>query len=184
LEGELEDARRHAELAIRTDPAKAHAILARVALARNDLAGAEAEAKRAVAAGGDTQPALLTLATVQQKKGDYPAVLAATERIVQPLPRGVASMRGDALARLGREREAEAAFRAELAVFPDTREAARRLVLLLVAQGRNEEATKVIRDLAAASPDAVTFRTIAETLEIVGDTAGARYWSERARGES
>ena len=93
-------------------------------------------------------------------------------------------MRGDALARLGREREAEAAFRAELAVFPDSREATRRLVLLLVAQGRNEEATKVIRDLAAAAPDATTFRTIAETLEIVGDTAGARYWSERAKGES
>jgi tetratricopeptide (TPR) repeat protein len=110
LEGELEDARRHAELAVRTDPAKAHAILARVALARNDLAGAEAEAKQAVAAGGDAQAALLTLATVQQKKGDFPAVLATTERLEQPWPRGVASMRGDALARLGREREAEADF--------------------------------------------------------------------------
>ncbi|HEU5162832.1 MAG TPA: sulfatase-like hydrolase/transferase [Thermoanaerobaculia bacterium] len=184
LEGELEDAQRHAELAVRTDPARAHAILGRVALARNDLVTAEAEAKQAVAAGGDAQAALFTLASVQQKKGDFSAVLATTERIEQPWPRGIASMRGDALARLGRERDAEASFRAELAAFPDSREAARRLVLLLVAHGRNEEATKVIRDLAAAAPDAATFRTIAETLRIVGDEPGARYWSARAKGES
>jgi hypothetical protein len=42
----------------------------------------------------------------------------------------------------------------------------------------------VIRDLAAASPNPATYRTIAETLGIVGDDAGARYWSARAKGAS
>ncbi|HEU4521254.1 MAG TPA: sulfatase-like hydrolase/transferase [Thermoanaerobaculia bacterium] len=182
VEGQLDEARKHAELALRTDPGKAHAILARVAMAQGDLARAEAEAKAALAAGGDENAALYTLATVQQKRGDFEAVLATTERLkVVPLPRGVSTMRGDAFARLGRGAEAEAAFRKELAAFPDSGEAARRLVLLLVAENRNEEATKVIRDLAAASPEAATYKLIAETLRVVGDETGVRYWSAKAR---
>lgn len=185
LAGHVDDARRHAELALRSDPGKAHAILARVRLAEDDLPGAEAEARAAVAAGGDANAALYTLATIQQKRGDFSGVLQTLEKLnVQPLPRGVASLRGDALARLGRDREAEVAFRSELTAFPDHAEAARRLVLLLVAQGRNEEATTVIRQLAAASPNSRTYAMIAETLRIVGDSNGARYWQARARGTS
>ena len=135
-------------------------------------------------AGDESGIALFTLALVQQKRGDFRGVLATTDRIGQPRPRGVASMRGDALARLGREADAETEFRAELAAFPDSGEAARRLVLLLVAQGRNDEATRVIRALATASPNGSTYATIAETLRIVGDEAGFRYWSGRARGAS
>ncbi len=185
LEGELGEARAHAELALRSDPGKAHAILARVALAAGDLSTAENEARAAVAAGGDVKAALFTLARVQQRRGDWSGVLETTGRLTTPpLIRGVSSMRGDALARLGRDADAEAAFRAEIRAFPDSSEAARRLVLLLVAQDRNEEATKVIRDLAAASPKAATYRTIAETLGVVGDDAGARYWNARAKGAS
>lgn len=185
LEGELDDARRHAELALRSDPSRAHGILARVALAAGDLAQAEKEARAAVEAGGEVNAALFILATVQQRRGDFAGVLATTGRLLSPpLLRGVSTMRGDALARLGREEEAEAAFRAELNAFPDSGEAARRLVLLLVAQGRNEEATNVIRGLAAASPKEETFRIIADTLRVVGDEAGTRYWSARARDAS
>jgi len=182
LAGKTEDARRHAELALRTDPGKARSILARVALAEGDLEVAEREASSAIEAGGDADAALYTLATVRQRRGDFNGVIEAVGRIAsEPPPRGLESMRGDALARLGRGADAESAFRAELAAFPDNGEAAQRLVLLLVAQGRTEEATKVIRDLAAAAPAARTYNGIAETLRIVGDDAGARYWSARAR---
>ena len=44
--------------------------------------------------------------------------------------------------------------------------------------------TKVIRDLADASPDSRTYAAIAETLRIVGDDRGAVYWSARARSSS
>jgi tetratricopeptide (TPR) repeat protein len=183
LDGQVEEARKHAELALRADPAKAHAILARVRLAQDDLAGAESEAHAALAAGGDADAALYTLAVIQQKRGDFAGVLATTSRLSADAPaRGVASLRGDALARLGRDSEAEAEFRRELAAFPDNAEAARRLVLLLVAQGRNDDATSVIRMLAAASPTARTYAAISETLRIVGDAEGARYWSARSRG--
>jgi tetratricopeptide (TPR) repeat protein len=185
LDGQIDDAMKHAELALRTDPVKAHSILARAKLARGDLPGAEREARAAVDAGGDVDAALYTLATVQQKRGDFAAVLETTSRIeAQPSPRGTWTLRGDALARLGRTQEAEASFRKELAAFPDHAEAARRLVLLLVAEQRTDEATRVIRELAAASPEKRTYTAIADTLEIVGDEGGARYWQARARGAS
>jgi choline-sulfatase len=185
LDGQLEDARKHAELAMRSDPVKAHSILARVHLASGDLAAAEAAAKEAIAAGGDVNAAVHTLASVQHRRGDFAGALATSQQLtVEPLPRGVWSLRGDALARLGRSREAEAAFRRELTAFPDHTEAAGRLVLLLVSENRDAEATDVIRNLAAASPDRRTFDAIAETLRIVGDEDGVRYWSARARSAS
>lgn len=185
LDGQLEEARKHAELALTSDPAKAHSILARVGLARNDLAGAEREARAAINAGGAIDAALYTLATVQHRQGNFAAVVETTSRLpAQPPPRGLSSLRGDALARMGRQREAEAAFRSELALFPDNDEAARRLVLLLVTEGRNAEATEVIRDLAESSPHRRTYLAIAETLRIIGDENGARYWGARAKEAS
>jgi arylsulfatase A-like enzyme/predicted Zn-dependent protease len=182
LDGQLEDAQKHAELALRNDPAKANAILARVHLARNDLAGAENAVRAALAADSKSDAARYTLALIQQKRGDFAGVLETTSQLSSRDVRGVAALRGDALARAGRDSEAEAEFRNELAHFPDNTEAARRLVLLLVAQGRNDDATSVIRALADASPNPRTYAAIAETLRIVGDTNGARYWSARSRG--
>jgi choline-sulfatase len=180
LAGRTDEARQHAELALRSDPTKARSILARIALADGDLSTAEREAREAVASGGDIDAALFTLATVQQQRGDHAAVLATIERL-RTQPRGVAALRGDALARLGRTVDAEAAFRSELAAFPDSADAARRLVLLLVAENRAGEATEVIRGLAASAPGPRTYASIAETLRIVGDERGFRYWNERAR---
>lgn len=180
LAGRMEEARQHAELALRSDPTKARSILARVALAGGDLATAERESQAAIASGGEIDAALFTLATVKQRRGDHEGALATIERL-KTRPRGVEALRGDALARLGRTSEAEAAFRKELAAFPDSTEAARRLVLLLVAENRVDEATAVIRELVAASPDPRTYASIAETLRIVGDERGFHYWNERAR---
>lgn len=181
LAGDLEGARQHAELAVRADPAKAREILARVAMARGDLAEAEHEAKAASEAPGNTNAAMYTLARVQQRRADWDGVLKTTDRLRQGRPlRGVATLRGDALARLGREREAEAAFREEIRFFPADVEAYRSLIVLLVTQNRTDEATKMVRELAAASPNARTYNVIAETLRVVGDEQGARYWRAQA----
>jgi len=182
LDGQIEEARKHAELALKSDPGKAHAILARVHLAQNDLPGAESEARAAIASSSDADAARYTLAVIQQKRGDFAGVLETASRLTPA--RGVSALRGDALARMGRDRDAEAELRKELAAFPDNAEASTRLVLLLVAQGRNDDATGVIRALAAASPTGRTYAAISETLRIIGDTDGARYWSARARGTS
>ncbi|HEX6100834.1 MAG TPA: sulfatase-like hydrolase/transferase [Thermoanaerobaculia bacterium] len=179
LDGRFDEAARHAELALRSDPSRAHEILARIALLRGDLAAAEREAS----AAGDNDAARYTLARVAHRKGDYAAAERLTAALVaRPEARrlaGLHALRGDALARLGRDAEAEASFREELRLAPASPEANRGLIVLLVAQGRTEEATSVVRAFAAAAPNRQTYDLIADTLRVVGDEAGARYWRGR-----
>ena len=53
------------------------------------------------------------------------------------------------------------------------------LIILLATQGRTDEATQLIREFAAAAPTRRTYDTIAETLEVLGDHTGARFWRAR-----
>lgn len=186
IAGEMEDAQRHAELALKSDPSRAHEILARIALLRGDLTAAESEARLAVDAPGETNAALYTLARVEQKKGRPAEVVRLTGDLLDRLARsggrplrGLHALRGDALARNGDTAAAERAFREELRLFPGDAEAYRGLIVLLASQGRTEEATRLIREFAAASPNKQTYEVIAQTLEVLGDREGARYWRGR-----
>jgi choline-sulfatase len=186
IAGDVDDAQRHAELAVKSDPSRAHEILARIALLRGDLNRAESEARLAVDAPGETNAALYTLARVEQKKNRPVEVLRLTDDLLARLARtggrplrGLHALRGDALARSGDGVAAERAFREELRAFPDDAEAYRGLIVLLASQGRTEEATNAIRAFAAAAPSKQTYETIAQTLDVIGDPAGARYWRAR-----
>jgi tetratricopeptide (TPR) repeat protein len=182
LAGDADGAETHAKLALEGEPAKAHEILARIALVRGDLTKAETEAR----AAGDSNAALFTLARVQQKRGDFESVATMTGRIVGHMDRplvGVHAMRGDALARLGRNAEAESELRAEIALFPTIPDAYRSLVVLLLAENRPDDATHAVLALATASPKPETYRAIAEIMRGVGDEGGARYWRARAAAE-
>jgi arylsulfatase A-like enzyme/Flp pilus assembly protein TadD len=188
IAGELEDAQRHAELALKTDASRAHEILARIALLRGDLPRAESEARLAVNAPGETNAALYTLARVEQKKGRPAEALRIADDLLARLARtggrplrGLHALRGDALARGGNTVEAERAFRNELRLFPGDPEAYRALIVLLASQGRTDEATNTIREFAAIAPNRQTYTVIAETLEVLGDREGARYWRGRSR---
>ncbi|HEX7155126.1 MAG TPA: sulfatase-like hydrolase/transferase [Thermoanaerobaculia bacterium] len=172
LTGRFDEAAQHAELALKSEPAKAHELLARIALVRGDVTAAASHAAQA----GDTPAALYTRARIAHRQGDYATTVALTTKIALP---GAHALRGDALARLGRDREAEAAFREEIRASPADAEAYRGLIVLLVAQGRNDEATQAVLALAKAAPNKRTYRAIAETLRVIGDEAGARYWASR-----
>src|SRR6185295_2996727 len=107
LAGETDDAERHAQLAVKSDPGRAHELLARIALVRNDLPTAEREAQRAVAAPGDSNAALYTLARVAQRQARWPDVVRIADELLSRLQRtkgrplrGLHALRGDALARL------------------------------------------------------------------------------------
>ena len=183
IAGETDDAQRHAELALKSDPSRAHEILARIALLRGDLARAESEARLAVDAPGETNAALYTLARVEQKKSRPAEVIRLTDDLIARLSktggrplRGLHALRGDAFARLDNLAEAERSFREELRLFPGDPEAYRGLIVLLASQGRTDEATQAIRDFAAAAPNRQTYELIAQTLEVLGDREGARYW--------
>jgi tetratricopeptide (TPR) repeat protein len=188
IAGELDDAERHAELALKSDSSRAHEILARIALVRGELARAESEADAALSAldEANANAALYTLARVYQKKNQPLDVLRIAASLLQrlarrhePPMRGLHALRADALARTGNTLEAERAFREELRLFPDDAEGNRGLIVLLASQGRTDEATQAIRAFAAAAPNRHTYEVIAQTLEVLGDRDGARYWRSR-----
>lgn len=190
--GDWASAEAHARLALADEPAGAHEILARVALARGDIAGALREAAEV---RGD-RDAELRVATVRAearlRQNDVPAALeileAARERISReklPPVRHLAYLRGDALARLKRYPEAEAAFREELRLFPDNSEAWARLAILLAVRHRTvREVHELLEKMYAANPTPETARLALKTLESIGDATASPAWLSRTRTPS
>src|SRR6266542_3383878 len=129
--GNLKAAELNARQAMKLDPESAHLILAAVAEGRSDWNTAENEARLAM--GRQNRPrvaALILLARVLTQRGKLDEAFSVADRATarvkeegaHPVPT-LASTRGDVLARMGRNREAEDAFRDESAHFPETAEA-------------------------------------------------------------
>ncbi|HEV2064086.1 MAG TPA: sulfatase-like hydrolase/transferase [Thermoanaerobaculia bacterium] len=190
--GEWDAAETHARLALRNEPAAAHEILARAALARGDLAGAEREATLAAGDRDAELRAATVRAEVRLRRNEPAEALSlldlARERIAReklPPARHVAYLRGDALARLTRYPEAEKAFREEIRAFPDNSEAYARLAILLAVRHRTvKEVHDLIESMYAASPTPETALLAAKTLESIGDRAAAAAWRSRAKKAS
>jgi arylsulfatase A-like enzyme/tetratricopeptide (TPR) repeat protein len=185
--GRAGEARQHAELALTLDPPRAHELLARTALASGDLAAAEQHARLATA-GGDRAAAYVTLARVLKQADRFDQALAAADeaaRIIaaeeKPPFAGLAFLRGDLMARLGRNAEAEQAFRQEIALTPADARAYQSLIVLLISEGRGDQATPLVYQLIEAAPTAENFAAIVGTMKTVGDANGARYWAAQAR---
>jgi len=183
---ELDDAEKHAELAMRIEPARAHDLLARVWIARGNLDRAEAEARASLDSQKDRALAFVTLGRVEKERGNYEAALrnfdAAVAALAERENRSINSLhflRGDTLARLGRVAEAEAAFREEIRQFPEEPRAYRNLVLLYVSDGRSAEATAVIHELIERSPTPLAYFAVIDVLKTVGDERGVRYWARK-----
>ena len=66
---------------------------------------------------------------------------------------------------------------ANLATFAT--QAYRNLILLYTAEGKNGEATRLIFSLEKKAPTPPSYLAIAETLKIIGDVNGARFWAAR-----
>ena len=94
---------------------------------------------------------------------------------------GLAFLRGDLLARLGRVQEAEAAFRQEIALAPADARAYQSLIVLLVTAGRGDDATPLVFQLIERAPTADNYAAIVDTMKTLGDTNGARYWAAKGR---
>ena len=178
--GELEEAEATARLALDTSPRQAHELLARIALNRNDVDTAEREALLAL---DDPTPRIaptLVLARVKAMRGQLEEALALVEKSRAMVEaRGLSGhsnldmIRGDILARLGREQEAEEAFLTELQTFKKNRQAYANLALLYASQGRNREAAQTLQRMLQEAPDARSYYLAARTLEILGDKRGA-----------
>ena len=180
--GRLDDARSHAELGLAVSPAMANSLLAQVALAQNRLDDAERAARAALAAPGPRLAPLLTLAQVLQKRENLDEALRTVDEADAELAKtgaagqtfaGLGFVRGDILARLGRNAEAEQAFLREIRDFPaDTRSWAN-LAMLYASQGKSEEALAVLQRLVESNGSPAAYAEAVRTLRILGDPQGA-----------
>ncbi len=181
-EEHLDDAQRHAELAVKADPGQAYEVLARIWLERKDYKKADEAAKLAIQSDRERVAPLVTLARVKRDSGSLDEALQLLDRAVS-LKREkeeVATLyfiRGDVLARLGRFDEAEHDLRKEIELFPDEPSAYKNLVLLLVAQNRIPEATELLRSLVREAPTPPSYIAVCHVLDTLGDKRGVHYWA-------
>jgi tetratricopeptide (TPR) repeat protein len=151
--GRIEEAAAHANLALRTQPAAAHHLLGRVALARRDFATAAREAGLAAADKNYAGPGAVLLARVLVAQGQFADALNILDRVKSATPvRDLQFTRGEILGRMERVEEAESAFLAEIRNFPRNPEAYAHLAILYFATGRPKESETTLQQMMKASP--------------------------------
>ena len=183
--GRYDEARRQAVSALDWDPASAHQLLARVALAEGDLTRAEREARAALDASGEQPATLLTLARVKFRQNRLSEALELTERVErasagQPL-RTLYLLRGNVLAESGRTTDAAAAFRREIELFPQGSRAYSRLALLYAGAGEGQKAVQVLQQLVSRNPTAAGHAAAVRTLRALGQRQAAEELLQLAR---
>jgi tetratricopeptide (TPR) repeat protein len=182
----LDEAEKHAQLALKDLPSEAHHVLAQISMARKDYIRARKEAEASRGSRPDRPAALMLLGQIEEEQGHLDAALryfdqanAVLHAKQRPPIEGLNFYRGDTLARLGRAEEAEDAFRKEIAQYPTDPQAYKNLILLYVTEGKNEVATQLIFALEKAAPVPPSYVAISETLKTIGDRNGARFWAAR-----
>jgi arylsulfatase A-like enzyme/Flp pilus assembly protein TadD len=184
--GKLDDAAAHAQLALSraTAASGAHLLLARIALRRGNAAEAERETQLAAqdtTRRGEAGVLLAQLRVAQGRFGEALQMLEGVRAAAAGAPvLDLQTTRGDALARMNRAAEAEQALRAELAAFPNNRDAYTKLAILYVTLDRVEDAERTLEQMFAANPSRSTASLAAETWNVVENRSAAARWKARA----
>ncbi|HET7696857.1 MAG TPA: sulfatase-like hydrolase/transferase [Vicinamibacterales bacterium] len=156
--GQLDAARQHAELAIAVAPASAHEMLAKIALAARDPAGARREAALAQQADATLPMPAYVDGVLFYEAGKYQDAVAALRRARDALRGRTVQMNdlnyyiGDALARMERYPEAEPYLLEEVRLFPHNTRARAGLAMLYRAMGRTAESDRAIEEMLRVSP--------------------------------
>lgn len=182
----LAEARTHALLGMKSNPASAHILLGKIALKQGEMKTAEAEARSAMSDQHYRFPAAILLAQAligQDRFSEAIATLETTKREItasghEPVPL-LEFARGDALARMDRMSEAIEAFRAEIRAFPRGRQAYANLSVIYLMEGRIAEARGTMEALVAASPSVESHRLAIKTFEELGSKDQATAWRRR-----
>jgi len=185
--GRLDEADAAARQALEGTPARAHELLAHVALARGLVDEAEAQAR--AARESNPQPSAdLLLAEVAIRRGDHAGALRLLDEAARHAAElkmdhvyGLDFLRGDALARLARPAEAEAAYRREIEAFPDHLQAYANLAVVYFVQRKRPAVQSILEDMARANPGPPAYRLAAKTWEAFGDRKAAAAWRARLR---
>jgi len=186
--GKLEEAKARAQAALPEDPGRAHQLLAKVALARSDLAEAERQARLAMADAAAESEGAMILAQVHVRRSELPLALAALEKArARALEQnrapaaGLDYLRADVLARLGRFVDAEAVLRQEIRSSPGRAQTYASLAVVVALQGRSRrEVHDILDSMVKANPVRETIALGAKTLDFLGDKDAAVGWRRRA----
>ena len=179
----LAEAEDHARLAVGSHPSFAHGLLARVALARQDLETAEAEVRRSLADESQRLGPQITLANIHHARGDYEAALtavraietsfAARENQDTDLIQGLYLLAGRVHADLGQVAEAERAFRREIELFPDQLAAYTGLAVVYALSERPAQVGPMLQAMVEANPGDRSYEEAVKTLRVLGFRPGA-----------
>jgi tetratricopeptide (TPR) repeat protein len=190
LRGRRDRAEKEAALAAVADPGQAYETLAGLLVEAGRVDEAAAFARRALEADPERVTARYVLGLAAQRAGRLEDALAEYGRAEDLLRRqrgllvpGLHARMGDCLARLGREADAEAQFRAEIEQVPYSAEGRIGLAILYRAQGREDAARDAVAGIVTANPRAGAneYGLVVRTLAGLGDGAGAHEWASRAR---
>ncbi len=177
--GNYEEARKHAEAAGDSGTTSPHENLARIALVKGDLDTAEREARAGLEKYPMRRIPHLMIARVRHDRGDYPGALVELDLAARPKSGDATPLqnqnylRGDSLARLGREAEAEAAFLQEIRDFPSNASPRAAIAFLYASQGRETDARKALSDLVREINTPEAYFAAIRTYEILGDRQAA-----------
>ncbi len=182
----LGEAEEHASLALESNPAGAHSLLARVAIARGDFARAEREATAAMADPTMKARSAVILAQAYAKKGRVDEALKLLETTRAEAKRQGVRVelldyaRGDLYATIGRNAEAEQAFLEEIAGYPHNLSAYSSLAVVLVLEDKGAQVDRLFLEMAAKNPTRQAYLVAAETYATLGDDRTASMWRRKA----
>jgi tetratricopeptide (TPR) repeat protein len=187
--GRLDEARKHAELALTSNPGGAHLLLGRIALAAHLPRDAQEHARAAARDGHYEAQAVLLLSDALLAAGPENAgeALRALDELKAKLAgrreapvRSLEIARASALMRMGRPAEAMDALRVEIRVQPREAEAYARLAAIHLLQKDLGGAETVLGEMVSANPSPGSYALAANTLAHFGYRDAAENWRRRA----
>ena len=190
LERDPGRARKHAELAVRRDPAAAYEMLAELMMDAGRMKDGAAFARQSLEADPSRYMSHYLIGVVAQRTGHCEEAIAAFRKAIEAkaaepnaVVRNLHAGLADCLARTGSVADAEREFRAELAEVPSSTEARIGLATLYRSQRRDADARVVLEGLIAALPqeNADAYWTVVHAFTVLGDAAAAHEWSAKAR---
>lgn len=174
----FDEAEQHARLALEANPPAAYMLLGRVALAKKDYASAMQDALKAAEYPSYRKDALVLQAeclTAGRRFDEALRALDAAESLADGTPVPLLEFaRGDALARIDRIPEAEAAFQREIRNFPSDHHAYASLTVLYLLQEREREAVALMQTMVKRTPTGDAYALATRTFEELGRPALAR----------
>src|SRR5262249_22454243 len=150
---------------------------------------ARAEARASLGESRTARGPWVLLARADVLAGDLGSALSNVDRALeiertwkQPPFLGLQAVRGDILARMGREKEAQDAFQTEIRDFPENLDGWSRLALLHASAGRGTQLRDTLVAMPARVPPSAAYEAAARVCDTIGDEAGARLWRRAVPG--